>query len=79
MVGLPSRTDRRDGILLQAALSNIRVKFVDGVIGKDVLDKAIPSTSQHERMNDAVLGSWRAHMNAIQEYEILSCLMPSSF
>ncbi|XDG10258.1 hypothetical protein ABKA04_009873 [Annulohypoxylon sp. FPYF3050] len=74
VVGLPSRTDRRDGISLQAALSNIRVNFVDGVDGKDVPDKAIPSTSQHERMNDASLGSWRAHMNAIQEYEILFCL-----
>ncbi|KAI1774904.1 hypothetical protein F4818DRAFT_55230 [Hypoxylon cercidicola] len=67
VVGLPSRTDRRDGMLLQAALSDMRISFVDGVYGKDIPDSAIPTTSEHERMNDASLGSWRAHMNAIQE------------
>ncbi|KAH9987114.1 glycosyltransferase family 25 protein, partial [Xylariaceae sp. FL0662B] len=67
VVGLPSRTDRRDGIYLQAALSNLSVEFIDGVNGKDIPDKAIPVTSDHEPMNSASLGSWRAHMNAIQE------------
>ncbi|KAI2472710.1 hypothetical protein F4781DRAFT_444434 [Annulohypoxylon bovei var. microspora] len=67
VVGLPSRTDRRDGMSLQAALSDTEIRFVDGVSGKDMPNKAIPTTSQHERMNDASLGSWRAHMNAIQE------------
>ncbi|KAI1651585.1 glycosyltransferase family 25 protein [Daldinia loculata] len=67
VVGLPSRTDRRDGMFLQAALSDIRIEFVDGVNGKDIPDKAIPMTFERERMNDASLGSWRAHINAIQE------------
>ncbi|KAI1415504.1 glycosyltransferase family 25 protein [Hypoxylon sp. FL1857] len=67
VVGLPSRTDRRDGMFLQAALSNLDIKFVDGINGKDIPQKAIPITTEHERMNDASLGSWRAHMNAIQE------------
>ncbi|OTB15808.1 glycosyltransferase family 25 protein [Daldinia sp. EC12] len=67
VVGLPSRTDRRDGMFLQAALSDMRIEFIDGVNGKDIPDKAIPTTFERERMNDASLGSWRAHMNAIQE------------
>ncbi|KAI1099768.1 hypothetical protein F4804DRAFT_320943 [Jackrogersella minutella] len=67
VVGLPSRTDRRDGMVLQAGLSDMEIKFVDGVSGGKVPDKAIPTTSDHGRMNDASLGSWRAHMNAIQE------------
>ncbi|KAK6958436.1 hypothetical protein Daesc_001237 [Daldinia eschscholtzii] len=70
VVGLPSRTDRRDGMFLQAALSDMRIEFIDGVNGKDIPDKAIPTTFERERMNDASLGSWRAHMNAIQEQVI---------
>ncbi|KAI1412899.1 glycosyltransferase family 25 protein [Hypoxylon sp. FL1857] len=67
VVGLPSRTDRRDGMVLQAALSNIEVEFIDGVLGKDVPDKALPSTQELKRLEDAVVGAWRGHMNAIQE------------
>lgn len=67
VIGLPSRTDRRDGIVLEAALSNIDVEFIDGVQGKDVPDKAIPTGPGLERMPDPNVGSWRAHINAIQE------------
>lgn len=45
----------------------MNIKFVDGVHGSSIPDKAIPTTFERERMNDASLGSWRAHMNAIQE------------
>lgn len=67
VVGLPSRTDRRDGMVLQAAVSNIEVEFIDGVRGDDVPDKAIPSALGLERPPPGLLGSWRAHMNAIRE------------
>ncbi|KAK1772469.1 Procollagen galactosyltransferase 1 [Phialemonium atrogriseum] len=67
VVGLPSRSDRRDGMLLQAALSNIEIEFIDGVLGRDVPNKAIPTSPDHERLKDPTIGSWRAHMNAIQE------------
>ncbi|KAI1144574.1 glycosyltransferase family 25 protein [Hypoxylon sp. FL0543] len=67
VVGLPSRTDRRDGMVLQAALSNMEIEFVDGVLGKDVPDKALPSTEELKRLEDPVVGAWRGHMNAIQE------------
>ncbi|KAK7753268.1 hypothetical protein SLS62_004787 [Diatrype stigma] len=67
VVSLPSRTDRRDAITLSAALSGIEVEFIDGLQGQDVPDKAIPSGPDQERMGDASIGSWRGHMNAIQE------------
>ncbi|KAL2129002.1 hypothetical protein VTI74DRAFT_8371 [Chaetomium olivicolor] len=67
VVGLPSRTDRRDGMVLQAALSNMAIEFIDGVSGKEVPDKAIPMAKGRERLKDASIGSWRAHMNAIRE------------
>lgn len=54
-------------MVLQAALSNMELDFVDGVNGKEVPDKAIPKTYKYERPPDAVVGSWRAHMNAIRE------------
>ncbi|KAK2035018.1 hypothetical protein LX32DRAFT_716126 [Colletotrichum zoysiae] len=65
VVGLPSRTDRRDGMILQAALSDLDIEFVDGVPGDTVSDKAIPKTSQHERLSDGAIGCWRGHMNAL--------------
>ncbi|KAH6838472.1 glycosyltransferase family 25 protein [Chaetomium sp. MPI-CAGE-AT-0009] len=67
VVGLPSRTDRRDGMVLQAALSNMDIEFIDGVAGADLPDKAIPMVKDQERLKDASIGSWRAHMNAIRE------------
>ncbi|KAK3295370.1 glycosyltransferase family 25 protein, partial [Chaetomium fimeti] len=67
VVGLPSRTDRRDGMVLQASLSNMDIEFIDGVAGADVPDKAIPMAKDKGRLKDAPIGSWRAHMNAIRE------------
>lgn len=67
VVGLPSRTDRRDGMALQAALTNMEIEFIDGVAGADVPDKAVPMEKGKERLKDASIGSWRAHMNAIRE------------
>jgi hypothetical protein len=67
VVGLPSRTDRRDGVVLSAALSDMSIDFIDGVLGDTVLDKALSVTEEHERMPDPVIGSWRGHMNTIRE------------
>lgn len=67
MIGLPARTDRRDGMVLSAALSNMSIDLVDGVLGGTVSNKAIPATEEHKRMPDPVIGCWRGHMNTIQE------------
>ncbi|KAI0014950.1 hypothetical protein F4780DRAFT_766207 [Xylariomycetidae sp. FL0641] len=67
VVNLPRRTDRRDAIVLAASLSNIEFEFIDGVDGATIPDQAIPKSEPYTRMLDASIGSWRAHMNAIQE------------
>jgi hypothetical protein len=67
VVGLPSRTDRRDGMVLQAAVSDLSIEFIDGVWGDEVPDKALPNFRGHDRLPDPSIGSWRGHMNAIQE------------
>lgn len=67
VVGLPSRTDRRDGMVLQAGISDVEIEFIDGVKGDTIPDNAIPSSPDHGRPPAGSLGSWRAHMNAIQE------------
>ncbi|KAF6821446.1 glycosyltransferase family 25 protein [Colletotrichum plurivorum] len=67
VIGLPSRTDRRDGMLLQAALSDMDLEFIDGVPGGDIPDKAIPKTSEHDRLGNGAIGCWRGHMNALAE------------
>ncbi|KAB5559715.1 glycosyltransferase family 25 protein [Coniochaeta sp. 2T2.1] len=67
VVGMPSRTDRRDGISLQAALGNLEVEFIDSTDDTSVSDKAIPTIDDHERLANPVIGSWRGHIDAIRE------------
>jgi hypothetical protein len=55
-------------MLLQAALSHVDIEFIDGVLGQDVSEKAIPKTHKdQEKLSLPIIGSWRAHMNAIHE------------
>ncbi|KAJ1326050.1 glycosyltransferase family 25 protein [Microdochium nivale] len=72
VVSLPSRIDRHDGMLLQAALNEVKIKFVDAIMGKAVPDKAIPIITRHGRLSDASIRSWWAHVNAIHEVVTLS-------
>ncbi|KAK3935647.1 hypothetical protein QBC46DRAFT_396970 [Diplogelasinospora grovesii] len=67
VVGLPQRTDRRDRMILEASLTGLEIEFIDGVLGKDIVNKSIPMGPNKERMGDPVLGCWRGHMNAIQQ------------
>ncbi|KAM4065909.1 glycosyltransferase family 25 (LPS biosynthesis protein) [Hirsutella rhossiliensis] len=67
VVSLPSRTDRRDGMVLQSALTHMSIDFIDGLSGSAVPEKAIPKIENMGHIVDAELGSWRGHMNAIQE------------
>ncbi|KAH6677563.1 glycosyltransferase family 25 protein [Halenospora varia] len=66
VVNLPERTDRRDGMILATALSGLKIEFIDAVLGKNVLDKALPPGGR-KGMPDPNIGSWRGHMNAIAE------------
>ncbi|KAK4152176.1 hypothetical protein C8A00DRAFT_44724 [Chaetomidium leptoderma] len=67
-INLPSRTDRRDAMTLAAALTELGITWVDGVAGKDVLDKVLPggSSSRHGGFTAGNKGSWRAHMDVLQ-------------
>lgn len=56
-------------MVLAAAVSNLQIEFIDGVKGQDVPDKAIPIDKGGKRIGNASIGSWRAHMNAVQEYD----------
>ena len=65
MVGLPTQTDRRDGMTVQSSLSNFEIRFIDGAHGRDVSEKAIPTNSERDRLDDVSIGSWRSHMNTV--------------
>jgi GR25 family glycosyltransferase involved in LPS biosynthesis len=66
VVNLPERSDRRDSIILSAALSNIDIEIVDAVRGENVLEKAIPHP-EVGRFMKAEIGCWRSHINIMQE------------
>lgn len=68
VMGLPSRTDRRDGMALQAALSDLSIEFIDGPLGENISEKAIPTAEDGKHLVGGEAGCWRGHMNALQEY-----------
>lgn len=63
---MPSRTDRRDSLVLAAANTDLRVDFIDGLSNDAVADKALPPDTKPSDFGHGIIGSWRAHMNAIQ-------------
>lgn len=67
VVGLPSRSDRRDGMVLGAGLTGIKIEFIDGISGSDIAEKAIPLPQEGKAIEGGGLGAWRAHINAIRE------------
>ncbi|KAI1614529.1 hypothetical protein EDD36DRAFT_230957 [Exophiala viscosa] len=64
MISLPSRTDKRDAFAMQAALSGITYRQIDGVDGREVPGKALPHTMDQSA---PVVGCWRAHLNVLQK------------
>ncbi|CBX92448.1 hypothetical protein LEMA_P051540.1 [Plenodomus lingam JN3] len=66
VLNLPFRTDRRDAISLSAALSNIKLEFVNGVTGDSIHEKAYPPPDENIKLLPGIRGSWRTHMNALQ-------------
>jgi GR25 family glycosyltransferase involved in LPS biosynthesis len=43
------------------------IEFIDGVVGGDIPEKAIPVAEDRKHLTGAALGCWRGHMNAMQE------------
>ena len=68
VINIPERTDRRDAMTLAAALSKIKVTWIDGVAGQDVPDKVVPGDSLNKKISTGNRGSWRAHMDALQRW-----------
>ncbi|KAF2205540.1 glycosyltransferase family 25 protein [Delitschia confertaspora ATCC 74209] len=65
VVNLPQRTDRRDALSLAASFSNIKLDWIPGVKGSEVLDLTMPLDKGFAPPKEATKGSWRAHLNAI--------------
>lgn len=68
VVGLPSRTDKRDAMALASSLTGFDIEWVDGVRGENIPDKAVPFGVDRAKLMETNLGSWRGHMNAIRRY-----------
>ncbi|KAK8061666.1 hypothetical protein PG994_008032 [Apiospora phragmitis] len=69
LISRPARTDRRDAMVLAAAVSNLTFEWVDGVDGDTVEERVLPpgDRPKHKSSDTAVRGSWRAHMNALRK------------
>ncbi|MCJ1350623.1 MAG: hypothetical protein MMC33_000604 [Icmadophila ericetorum] len=52
-------------MLVTAALTDIRLDWIDGVKGDDVLEKTLPPPATKANLPAGNIGSWRAHLNAI--------------
>lgn len=65
VIGLASRTDRRDSMSLAAAYTGLDIEYVDGVTAFD--DKALPPKDEGITVNEKSLFAWRAHMNVLRK------------
>ncbi|OTB00005.1 glycosyltransferase family 25 protein [Hypoxylon sp. CI-4A] len=63
-INLPSRTDRRDAMVLAGAVSNLTFTWINGISGDQVVDIDAPIRNG-ARLSGAK-GSWRSHMNVLQ-------------
>jgi hypothetical protein len=64
VIGLPSRTDRRDSMSLAAAYTGLEIEYVDGVTA--VENKTLPPGDLERRPNAGSIRAWRAHMNVMR-------------
>lgn len=49
-------------------MQEIEITWVRGVAGKDVSDKDLPGGSADKGISRGNDGSWRAHMDALQQW-----------
>ena len=66
VLNLPERGDKRDALTLASSLTNMTFTYIDGVKGAEVVNKSLPFGQESRKLPDNMLGSWRAHMNAIR-------------
>jgi hypothetical protein len=65
VIGLPSRTDRRDSMSLAAAYTGLEIEYVDGVT--DVDNKTLPPGGLERGPDAGSIRAWRAHMNLMRQ------------
>ena len=65
VIGLASRTDRRDSMSLAAAYTGLDIEYIDGVT--TVSDKALPPHDVETKVRNESIWAWRAHMNALRK------------
>ena len=68
VTNLPSRTDKHDAMLLTATLSGLDLNWIDGLVGKTILEKVLPPPAAQKHFKPGNIGSWRAHLNAIATF-----------
>ncbi|OJJ47380.1 hypothetical protein ASPZODRAFT_1947666 [Penicilliopsis zonata CBS 506.65] len=64
-INLPTRSDKRDNLILASALSNIHIEFVDGVTADEVNPASYPY-NWHTEFTQTEYGVRRAHINAME-------------
>jgi len=77
ILSLPERLDRRDGLVVAAAVSNISVDFIDSVRRDSIPDKVLP-VGHRQDLKDGEVGAWRTHLNTyshIIQHDISSALI----
>jgi hypothetical protein len=65
VIGLPSRTDRRDFMFLAAAYSGLEIEYIDGVTAVENI--TLPPGGIERGLNSGSVGAWRAHMNVMRQ------------
>ncbi|KAB8360549.1 hypothetical protein FH972_024289 [Carpinus fangiana] len=67
-IGLPSRTDKHDAAALGASMIELDLNWIDGVKSSDLTPQAFPIgwNKDPNAHQPGMVGSWRAHMNALQ-------------
>ncbi|KAM3414606.1 hypothetical protein BST61_g9765 [Cercospora zeina] len=66
VVNMPERHDKRDAMAMSMSFSGIDFEWHDGINGSTIIEKAKPPKLDAKLTRTGPLGSWRAHMNAMQ-------------
>lgn len=66
VINLPTRSDRRDALALMSSMTDLKLDYIEGKPGSEVLDKALPPPASHTSQRSGNIGSWRSHLDAVR-------------
>ncbi|KAF5016416.1 hypothetical protein F66182_11908, partial [Fusarium sp. NRRL 66182] len=49
-----------------SSMTDLKLDYIEGVVGSEVKDKALPPPASHTTQRSGNIGSWRSHLNAIR-------------